>query len=158
MKKNVLKYHFLSWALLFVMLPSLIGVNIFKHHCFSCNEYETVATIMKVEHEHMHSHGEATPCCCSHESMSCCESEEFQHEHFKGTSCCNEEYKRIEVNVTVFNSIQKNKVAEIDLFYPLDLHQHSCLIADSKKSFFYQNVNLYVPDEPSLAENCVFLL
>lgn len=156
MKTKLLKYQILSWVLLFVMLPSFIGVNIFEHHCFSCNEYETVATIMKVEHEHMHSHGEATPCCCSHESSSCCKDEDSNLENFK-SSCCTEEYKRVEANVTIFNQNIKFKVAVIDLFEQIDLKKNFETVV-SKTYYSYQNVNLHVPDEPSLAENCVFLL
>ena len=131
-------------------------MNIFKHHCFTCNEYETIATVMKVSHEHTHTHADVM-CCCSNQLNFCCKKVDSKHTHLTST-CCTEEYKRVEVNATVFNQNITIKIAQIDLFQHVNIGDERGDVADSRSNKYLRNVILYVPDEPSSVENCVFLL
>lgn len=157
MRKKFVKYQFLSWGLLFVMLPSLIGVNIFKHHCFSCNEFETIATIMTIDHGHNHVHAEGVDACCSHDQNSC-QNNGNTDEELCSNESCDGEYERVDFNVTVFKFIQKLKVAEIDLLHKFDFQIRELLLAYSKQNYLFQNVDLQLSEEPCLARYGVFLL
>ncbi len=153
MKTANLKYRLASWGLVFAILPSIIGINIFQHHCMSCNESELIATIASVSHEH--EHDDCGSCHPEKGEKSCCNS---QSESSEKDKCCTEEYRRVEVEANVASPQFVFKAAQVELIglckeliVPTD-----DLFLQSKR--YFTNTVLKIPDEPSLEENCVFLL
>nr|WP_321450560.1 hypothetical protein [uncultured Carboxylicivirga sp.] len=154
MKSRKIKYQVMGWALLLTVLPSLIGYSIIQHHCYTCqsNELITAFSDFHIEHHH-HEH-----ICCSvndtHESYylqnpgDCC--------HI--STSCKEDIKRITFENSIISSSLELKVAMFHL--PYTTYDDNVLVdfVTNHSNRNFHNVVLYEPDEPTLEENCVFLL
>lgn len=154
MKKLSFKYRLYSWVLLLAVMPSFVGINVFRHACIVCNESETSTSFVEVVEDSHHS-----------ECGSCCSLDTKQFIHQAGSSSdqikpgtCSHEFERLEVQKSLLSAQFQLRVPQIQLFMlkPGLLHLSKCSIEPAHK--YIASTSLYVPDEPSLVANCVFII
>lgn len=155
MKKYATKYRAISLGLILAILPSLLGVHIFQHHCTGCNQDETIARIITTMHSHEH---DCTSCSCASTCQSC-HNEVGKHIHHQasGEGSCQHDFKKASFEA------QTNTVSFRIEATSLDLLFHAGFYTEVQLSYINThkdncNVIHKIPDEPSPQMNCVFLL
>ncbi len=134
------------------MLPSVLGVHVFHHHCNGCEENETIARMLTTIHSHDH---DCPACTCQVASQSSQEgvSHDIQHHD----SDCKHDFKKAAFEGQRADLKYKWQAEVIALnhfsWLPTDLLRGQFT---PQKNFCY--VILKIPDETSPEMNCVFLL
>ncbi len=152
MNLSKLRYRFLALILVLVILPSIIGVHVFRHFCHGCEQSSVVTTLITTDHSHIH---DCAGCMCTTACHGCYDAEGAHMHH--GTETCEHQFAKgnFEGQRTV---VDFSFVAvQFDLFY------YSELIADLQSDNInhkhrFHNVIQNISDEPSLVKNCVFRL
>ena len=136
------------------ILPSILGVHIFQHHCYGCDEDETITRIITTSHNHNHA---CEDCSCDKACHSCIEATGKHVHHHETDGACKHEFKKASLEGKITSGKYKIKVAAIDLFL------QSTIVADlvsdnnTPKQLLFDVIQ-NIPDEPSPEMNCVFLL
>jgi len=152
MIKRKLRYQFLSLSLLLAILPSIIGVHVFKHFCNGCSHNDIVATFITTEHTHSH---DCADCSCNEECHDYQDELGLRAHHDENS--CDHQFKRMSIEGQIADVSFKFKAADIDLYDFTNLHVDlQCDNSLQKKWLFH--IIRKVPDKPLPETNCVFLL
>ncbi len=136
------------------VLPSILGVHIFQHHCYGCDEDETITRIITTSHDHHHA---CADCSCEKACHSCSEANDNHSHHQETDGACKHEFKKASLEAKITSGKFKIKAASIDLFLQSTIVAE--LVSDIKTPKQLQfDVIQNIPDEPSPEMNCVFLL
>lgn len=152
MKKQQLTYRTISLLLLLAMLPSVLGVHVFHHHCGGCNENETIARMLTTIHSHAHN---CVDCTCHAQCQSC--EEALGHTQDEHNNACQHDFKRATLEGKIAALKFKFQAETILLLYN-SCFQSVLIDKEFKPQKDFCNVILNIPDEPSSEKNCVFLL
>ena len=152
MKLSKLLYRFLALFLMLAILPSMIGVHVFRHFCYGCEESSVVTTLITTDHSHNH---DCEDCLCA---ASChdCHDDSGVHTHH-GESNCEHQYAIIDIEGQTAVINFSFQAVRFDLLYSSELVANLQYDNINEKHRLY-NVILNIPDEPSPEKNCVFLL
>ncbi|MBR8537172.1 hypothetical protein KDU71_16500 [Carboxylicivirga sediminis] len=150
-----MKYRVLSLLLVMAVLPSVLGVHIFQHHCNGCDENETITRIITTVHSHDHA---CSDCSCAHQCMTCQEETgQHVHHHASEEGSCKHDFKKASL-------LAKTNIGQIRFeAAALEVLFHEKFYAELKVSSYktaknHYNVIQKVSNEPSPEMNCVFLL
>ncbi|MCT4644116.1 MAG: hypothetical protein N4A74_03950 [Carboxylicivirga sp.] len=143
-----LKYKLASVLVLVAILPSILGVHIFHHHCFGCEEDEAYARIITTSHSHEHA---CSDCECNEVCESC-----QTHSHCHGATC-EHQFKKASFDGKTPIVKYKFQANVIELFFSDNLMADVETINQLPTRLVYDAI-LKIPDDPSPEENCVFLL
>lgn len=136
------------------ILPSILGVHIFQHHCYGCEEDETITRIITTAHTHHHA---CSDCTCDKACQSCTETTGKHVHHHANEGTCKHQFKKAPLEGQTTSIKYKIEAASIDLLL------HTAIIAEmvsENKISSHQQFDVIqkIPDEPSPEMNCVFLL
>lgn len=145
MKRIMLKYRPFRFMLIMAILPYILGLYMFQHHCLDCNENETFARIVAA----IQSHSQVCQSCSAEYGKQVCRKTEDE--------ACKYQLSKIDFNGRTTLDKVKIKVSAYDLLSHFTLFsnpfsEHSCF------SKFYSNVIQFITDKPSAEWNCIFLL
>lgn len=155
MKSFKLRYKAISIALMVAILPSVLGVHIFQHHCNGCDEDETITRIITTAHTHHHT---CDNCSCANSACQSCQELSGQHVHNQHQDeSCQHQFKKASIEGQTAQVKFKIEAASVDLFSHTTLVSHwaSDITLPTQ---LYLDVLQKIPDEPSPELNCVFLL
>jgi len=152
MKLNKSRYRFLVLLLMLAILPSMIGVHVFKHFCNGCEESNVVTTLITTEHSHSH---DCAGCECASSCHDCYDAS-GAHRHHDESNC---EHKYAIVDFDGQTAVINFSFVAVQF----DLLYSSELIADLQSDNINDKYKLYnviqsIPDKPLPEKNCVFLL
>ncbi len=155
MRKYATKYRALSLVLILAILPSVLGVHIFQHHCSACNEDETIARIITTTHSHEH---DCASCSCASNCQSCHdEAGRHIHHHTSERGGCKHDFKKASLEAQT-NAVKiRVEATSFDLLFHAGLYTEVYSFDHRPRNIDY-DVILKIPDEPSPEKNCVFLL
>ncbi|MBK3517411.1 hypothetical protein [Carboxylicivirga marina] len=149
-----MKYKAISFALVVAILPSILGVHIFQHHCTGCDEDETITRIITTMHDHEHA---CSDCTCEHACQSCAEEVGNHVHHLPEDGACKHEFKKASFDAQTTAAKIKFEASAVDLLFNNNLYADVLSELDKPLRLHYDVIQK-IPDEPSPEMNCVFLL
>jgi len=152
MKLKELRYRIFALILVMAILPSMIGVHVFKHFCHGCHENSVVTTLITTTHSHSH---DCSACLCSGACQDC-HDESGRHVHH-GENNCKHQFAKVDFEGQTAQINFAFIAVEFDLLYSSELIAE--MLSDyTNDKYRFLNVIQNIPDEPSPEKNCVFLL
>ncbi len=152
MKKQQMAYRIISLLMLMAILPSVLGVHIFHHHCDACKENETIAQMFTPWHSHEH---DCTDCTCHSYRPS--DQDVVAHNTHEHANDCERDFKRASFDGQIADLKIKFQADAILLLHN-SYYQAKPWDIEYKPQRDFCNVILKIPDEPSPEKNCVFIL